>query len=210
MRRCLISCMAAALACASALADEAATQSDRRDRLAPELVVESGGRRGACDVLTFTRDGQHLLAAGDDKVVRVWKWKNGRAAAESKVLRWSVWGEKRGAIYALAVSPDPQGKRVAVGGLGMKNTAAAVIDRITGEVLHTVYATDKELRFGSVRAIAFSPRGDRVAFGSADGSIWLWRPEAKEESWLTRLGRHEPIPGAEFNFIRLVRFLDDK
>src|SRR5262249_26291350 len=146
MRQCLMSCMAAALACASAFADDAAPQSDRRDRLAPELVVESGGRRGACGVLTFTHDGQPLLAAGADKVVRVWEWKKGRAASESKGLRWSVWGEKRGAIYALAVSPDPQGNRVAVGGLGMKNTAAAVIDRITGEVLHTVYATDKELR----------------------------------------------------------------
>src|SRR5262249_42296048 len=138
MRRWVVSCLVAGMAWVPAgAAPPLLQQSHRRDRMFPELVVESGGRRGSCDVLTFTRDGKHLLAAGDDKVVRVWAYRDGRVdSASMKVLRWSVWREQRGAIYALAVSPDAEGRRVAVGGLGPYPTSAAVFDRRTGEILH--------------------------------------------------------------------------
>jgi hypothetical protein len=45
-----------------------------------------------------------LLATGDDKVVRVWDYRVSRLDPRSmKVLRWSAWRERRGAIHALAV-----------------------------------------------------------------------------------------------------------
>ena len=66
-------------------------QEDRRDRKDPELVVESGGRMGTCDSMTFTADGRYLLATGDDKVVRVWSYQDGKLDGRSmKVLRWPI------------------------------------------------------------------------------------------------------------------------
>src|SRR5438552_18186681 len=86
-------------------------QVNRRDRQDPELIIESGGRMGACDHLTFTDDGKQLLAVGDDKVVRVWDVVGGKLRpADPAVLRWSIWREQRGSIYALALSPDKENK----------------------------------------------------------------------------------------------------
>jgi WD40 repeat protein len=213
MQRWMIGCLAAGIACSSASTQTPPNlqQSDRRARMFPELVVESGGRRGSCDVLTFTADGKHLLATGDDKVVRIWEYRDGRIAPESmKVLRWPVWREQFGPIYALAVSPDPQGRHVAIGGLGTYPTSIAVLNRQSGEILHLVHAIDPAQPnnyFGGVWAIAFSPRGDRIAFGSADGSVWLWQPGAAPPQ---RLGQHPPRADGGLNKIRLVRFLRDR
>jgi WD40 repeat protein len=219
MRRGTLSCLVLGVLSIPAGAEAPRVQqSDRRDRMFPELVVESGGRRSTCDALTFTRDGKHLLAVGDDKVVRVWDCRDGQVVPESmKTLRWSVWGPQRGAIYALAVSPDPEGRCVAIGGLGMKTTAAAVIDRRTGEILITIYPIDhpaapkKKGGFQAVRAIAFSPGGERIAFGSDDGSVWLWlwRPEGKGKEELRWLGEHSRQKSG-LNRIRLLHFLNEK
>src|SRR5437763_13538169 len=101
----------------------AAAQDDRRGRETPGLVLHTGGRTGACDALLFSADGQELLAAGDDKVVLAVPLGEGRAgptldAASARALRWPIWREQRGAIYAAALSPDPGQKFVAVAGLG--------------------------------------------------------------------------------------------
>src|SRR6266545_7215742 len=89
----------------------------RREYFTPGLVVETMARRGACDALTFTSDGKQLLAVGDDKVVRVWKFAPGEdlKPADKPLLRWRTWHESRGNIYALALSPGEQ-RYVAIGG----------------------------------------------------------------------------------------------
>src|SRR5262249_15966407 len=117
----------------------AQAQFDRRQRNAPELVVEANGRMGACDVLTFSADGKYLFAAGEDKVVNVWKF-TGEGLEPDKNLRWKTWRERRGSIYAVALAPDsappPNNRLVAVAGLGVRSGSVAVIDRTTGEVKH--------------------------------------------------------------------------
>src|SRR5438128_1197486 len=111
----------------------ALAQNDRRDRRNPELIVESGGRLGSCDNLQFTSDGQYALAVGDDKVVRIWPYRDGKLQMDGmKVLRWSIWHEQRGAIFALALSPDKENKNVAVAGIGQPTSTVAILERATG------------------------------------------------------------------------------
>src|SRR5262245_3991318 len=134
VRRLLLLCTTLALVL---LVRPAFAQSDRRDRQDPELVVDSGGRQGTCDQLLFSPDGKHLLAAGDDKVVRIWPWADGKLSDKGqKLLRWSIWREQRGAIYALALSPD--GQRLALGGLGVRTSTVALLDRGSGNVRQVV------------------------------------------------------------------------
>src|SRR5688572_1575525 len=71
----------------------------------PQIVLSPGGRSGACDVIRFTRDGRQLLAVGDDKVIHTWGVKPD-GLDYGKPVRWNVFRERRGAIYALALSPD--------------------------------------------------------------------------------------------------------
>ena len=182
-------------------------QADRRERTEPGLMLTTSGRLGACDALMFTKDGQHLLATGDDKIVMQWTLSPRRELEPARVpcLRWGIWREQRGAIYAMALSPDQDQRYVAVGGLGLKNGMLAVLDRLTGET----YQALTEIRGKSshtVWSVTFSPNGKQVAYGGDDGSVWLW---SLDKNFSVELGRHAPKPGERFNFVKLVAFVGE-
>ncbi len=198
-----------------------AQQLDRRNRDEPEVVVEAGGRFGTCDVLRFSRDGAFLFAGGDDKVVRAWP----HAAAgldldQAKTLRWRAWREQRGGVKAIDIRAD--GKRVAIGGYGMKPATVAIVDRETGDTIAQTWPNGRNGidNYFSVMAIAFHPDGRRLAFGTADGSLWLWDPakllEPKRDghTWNSpaRVGKFAPAKrgetAEEFNYPRLLFFPD--
>jgi len=197
----------AALAIASGL--WARQGSDARlQSLQTELVLDTNGRVAACDVLLFTPDGKHLLATGDDKLVRSWEW-TGQRLNREEPCRWSIYREQRGSIYSMALSPD--GQRIAAGGFGLRDGSAAVFDRTTHAVVNGI---TRKLTLGrqqnTIWGITFSARGDRIAYGTDDGNVWLWEPEhADPRRALRRLGNHPPVSGAT-NKIRLIRFRDDE
>ncbi|MBN9517868.1 caspase family protein [bacterium] len=209
--------LAAALAVCYLAVPAGAQQLDRRSRDEPEVVVEAGGRVGPCDTLVFDKAGKYLFAGGDDKVVRVWPVTPKGFAPDpghARVLRWRAWREQRGGIKTVAVSPD--GNLVAVGGFGMRPSTVTVIDRDTGDLVGLTWPKSRPGidNFNAVFTVAFSPDGKRVGFGTADGSLWVWdyallkqpdadgRPSAAPR-WV---GRHAPMPGAEFNYPRALRF----
>src|SRR5947209_493340 len=81
------------------------TDQSRRELATPGLILETGNRTSACDVLTFTNKGQFLFATGDDKVVRTWKFTGqglepisdpAPAGVPQAVLRWPSHRERRG------------------------------------------------------------------------------------------------------------------
>jgi WD40 repeat protein len=176
-------------------------QQDRRGRTEPGLIVETGGRMGTCDMLTFSPDGRFLLAVGDDKVVRIWPvGPKGIDAKGVRALRWSIWHEQRGNIYAMAL--DPPGRRVAIGGKGVITGMVMVLDFQTGKVLQAL--TDVKNNDQVIRFVVFSPSGDQLAFGAEDGSVWLWNLASDRDNDVRRLG-----PGSKdksFNSVRLLVF----
>src|SRR5262249_9332902 len=152
-----------------------------------------------CDVLAFTPDGKHLLAVGDDKVVRIWKVSERRLDPEP-TLRWAIWREQRGQIYALAISPDQEHRYVAIAGLGLFTGTAVVLDRVKGQVMHAL--TDMKNPPSAIRALAFSPSGKQLAFGPTDGSIWVWNLNRDKPNDTRQLGK---VAGkGQFNRVRLL------
>jgi WD40 repeat protein len=223
MRAALVSLLAV-LTAGSACAQ---VDSSRRERQDPELIVESGGRLAYCDQMLFTSDGKWVLTVGDDKVVRLWECKDGKLDPQSmRVMRWNIWREFRGAIYSLALSPDGENRFVCVGGLGEANTTVAVLDRVSGEVVHygvprvdretgKIVPADADLKrvklrnLDAVKAVAFSPSGKKVALGTYDGTVLLW-----DFNTFRVVGQHKPEDGAPplnkgFNIVRLVQFLTE-
>jgi WD40 repeat protein len=185
-------------------------QADRFARFEPGLIVETGARMGACDVITFTPDGRFVMAVGDDKVVRIWEHsEQGIDVRSVRVLRWSIFREQRGNIYALALSPDKENRYVAIGGLGVRAGAGtvAVIDRQTGEVKKAL--ADPQANEFAVWCVAFSPSSDRVAFGKGDGLVGVWDLKAPAGKDIIRLGRHQRSDNTPGNKVRLVAFRSD-
>jgi WD40 repeat protein len=180
-----------------------------------EMVFDTPGRNGACDVLRFTPDGKQLVSAGDDKVVRVWNCgPNGLTPASVPVLRWSIFREQRGGIYALDLIPDPDragGFRVAIAGVGLRSGSAAVLNS-QGKVLYGLPQfksgpqEEAAKTLQAIWSIAFAPGGDKVAIGGSNGTVWLWDLEGKS---VRLVGRHPDRAGTRTglqNEVRLVAF----
>lgn len=177
------------------VAQQAANRRDRRD---PELILETGFRSGPCDALSFAQGDRFLLAAGDDKVVRSWRINaQGIDTTSSQVFRWPSWREQRGAIYAMALSPDPENRLLAFGGHGLRISSVVVVDRLTGELVAMHHPTGvveggRIVDDYVVRSLAFQTHGARagrlLAMGLEDGGVWVW--DIDHPKSVRRLGGH--------------------
>src|SRR5262249_36239270 len=114
---------------------------------------------------------------------------------------WGIWYGPRGSIFSLAYSPDPQARRVAIAGHGIRTGSVVVLDRETGKVEQAL--TDTHGNGQPLRALAISPSGDQLALGSEEGGIWIWnlRSGTKNDIRLIRA----PKAGT-FNRVRLLTF----
>jgi WD40 repeat protein len=175
---------------------------DRRARLDPGLVLETGARHATCDALTFTPDGQVLLAAGDDKVVRQWGVGEDFFSLHTPaVLRWHIYREQRGGIHALALSPD--NRWVAIGGKGLKDGLIAVLNRDTGKI---DYVMENPRVLQATWAITYSPDGKYIVFGTENGLLYRWNYRAEKAPVVFS----QSGAGAQINRIRLIRFTNDR
>src|SRR5215470_4380736 len=70
---------------------------------APQLMLDTGGHMSIIRGLAFTPDGQQLVSAADDKVIRVWDLAAGTTVRK---IRGEVGPGFAGTTYAMALSPD--------------------------------------------------------------------------------------------------------
>jgi WD40 repeat protein len=180
----------------------ATAYSQEAPRSTPGLVLATNGRTGSCDVLTFTPDGTRLLAVGDDKVVRRWIVDDaGFSARKLSPLRWPIFREQRGAIFALALSPDRGADQVAIAGHGTRVGLVMVLDRYTGQVVHSLKDVPSPFVIWS---ITFSPSGKHVVYGNDVGQIYRWDIGAGATRF-THSGAKKQL-----NRVRHIHFLDSR
>jgi WD40 repeat protein len=167
-------------------------------RTTPGLVIETGARHAQADGISFSPDGKELFAWGEDKVIRRWEVNRDGFVRRVPGLRWPIMREQRGSVFTLAHSPD--GKKVAIGGFGIKVGLIALLD---------VDATPG--RAGSVIedmpdgsdvnwSVAFSPDGKTAVYGNEKGFIYRWRPGERTTTQFAGTG------GKDRNRVRLVAF----
>src|SRR5262249_17386744 len=113
----------------------------------------------------------------------------------------------------LAVPKAPGDRRLFVAGYGMASGLAVLLDK-DGDILATNQIAKKKLPGTNIMASTFTPKGESVIYGTADGRLWEW--DFKESN--REIGRHQvvkvrdPKTGEEveqFNRPRIIRFLDD-
>lgn len=138
----------------------------------PILVLNAGAHTNSIPRLVFTPDGKQLITISKDKTIRVWDVASGETL---QVLRPPVGRGREGTLYGLALSPD--GRRLAVGGLGPQTDDCWVyllsfpegrIERVLKGHRNTIVD------------LAFSPDGKRLASTGEDNTARIWNPKTGE------------------------------
>ncbi|MFO0930871.1 MAG: caspase family protein [Gemmataceae bacterium] len=191
------------VAAAFGLTGSTAFGQSRLGRTSPGLILETGAPRAFTDALVFTADGNTVLAAGEDKVVRSWDLADdGFATRTSQVLRWPIYREQRGSIFALAPL-DPQATRVAVAGYGNPTNLIAVLNRRTGQV-EKAFTDPRTAEV--IWKIAISPNGKYLVYGTENGRLLRWGLDADDKAATPFVG----AGGRLENRMRLIAFLDNR
>jgi WD40 repeat protein len=146
------------------------------------------GFRDTPRCFNFSPDGTHLAAADAGGVVKIWDLTTGQQTATADLKGFF--------ISSLGFSPD--GRRLAVAG-GTGNDAIL----LRGEVRILDIETGLQARalMGSIAecvVVAFSPDGQRVAAGTADGMVRFWDPATGQEV-LTIPGHKSEITDVRFS-----------
>ncbi len=126
---------------------------------------------GAVRSLALSLDGK-VLAAGDDKIVRMWDLKANRELPPLAL-------ENNGPATSLAISPD--GRKLAVA--AARSPLVSLWDLRAG-AQHVLLRGHVD----RVHVLVFSPDGSLLATGSEDRTVRLWDVETGAES----LGLHGP------------------
>ena len=139
--------------------------------------------------IVFSKDGQSMAIACEDKAVRIYDWRSGQ-------LRNTLRGHNE-RVWAIAFSPD--GKTLA------SCTGEYRTPDQPGEVTVWDLATSKEVMTfrghrGLVFGVCYSPDGKALYSGSWDGTVIVWDLTTKQEKGVLQ-GHKGPI--------RRVRFTPD-
>jgi WD40 repeat protein len=141
----------------------------------PVLRLDAGGPLSYVSAATFSPDGRTLYTAGWDKVVQVWRLRDGRFVHDSQsAIRIPVGAGGDGGINAIALSPD--GRWLAIAGRSLaRNTAglrqpgwiwpASVMSndmRLDQGMIYVFNTATREMRLlrghrGPIYSMAFAP-----------------------------------------------------
>ncbi|MBK6836391.1 MAG: caspase family protein [Bacteroidetes bacterium] len=134
----------------------------------PILTIKPGGHTALIRSMTVTNDGNYIVAAGDDKAVKVWSLQTGEVVKE---FLGEIGLGSAGIISSIALSPD--NKYLAVGGsfatdmTSMKGGGdVRIYDFKTKKIVALL--TDNAL---PVNTLAFSPDGKLLATGNKGKTI---------------------------------------
>jgi WD40 repeat protein len=149
-------------------------------------MLDTGGHQALIRSATFTPDGNYLVSAGEDKVVRVWDWRAGKTV---RTFRGQASLGEEGKIYRMTLSPN--GRWLAVAGWMSASSVTGpergwdirLYDFATGELK----ALLKE-HTSVVNALAFSPDSTLLLSGAHDNTAIIWDIEK-------RLPLHPPLQG---------------
>ena len=114
------------------------------------------GHSNDVHAVAITRDGLHIVSAGDDRHILIWELATG-----TEVRRWRAHD---GQIPGVTISPD--GATVAS---GSRDDSIRMWDLNSGSLKHELIGHTED-----VLSVRFSPDGKSLASASYDGTVRLW------------------------------------
>src|SRR5688572_28322565 len=145
----------------------------------PQLMLDTGGHMAIIKGLAFTRDGNHIISGGDDKVVRIWDWRAGKTV---RTIRGQIGPGLEGKVYALALSPDE--RWLAVGGwMGYYRESGVDDESNWIPLYHFASGRLTALLKGHTRlalSLAFSPDSKKLISGGFDSTAIIWDIDRRE------------------------------
>ena len=154
-------------------------QAEHRNQLSsPGIVINSKYPTARINVMKVHQD--RLYVAGQDHVVRSYAFnENGDVEYDScRTYRWPSWREERGEILAMDFSPD--GKKMAIGGVGLKPGLVVEIELATGGISRSTSSV-----LDSVCALLYRPNNDLV-IGTTFGEVVCWKSDSSVELFMPR------------------------
>jgi WD40 repeat protein len=145
---------------ASCADDEAALWDPR----AGVEIAKLQGHTGPIWCMAFSPEGDRLVTGSDDQSGRIWDAYTGEELV--------TINEHTDSLSSIAFSPDGKGVASA-----SNDCTVVTCDAWTGEQHYTF--TDAEMS-STAETIAYSPKGDLLAAGFADGNIWMWNSSSGE------------------------------
>lgn len=121
------------------------------------------GHTGKVNSISFSKDGRHVLSAGDDGTACLWDKETG---AEIRKFTGR-------ASYAKSLAFSPDGRFIAT---ACWDNTARLWDLSAGQEVRRF-----EGHTGKVQALAFSPDGKHLVTGSDDTSVRLWQLDSGQE-----------------------------
>jgi WD40 repeat protein len=163
---------------------ELAVFEDRADPDDKSVSKESSAAKQPILAVACSTDGTYLASAGSSGPLELWQaatLKAHKTLAGSPPLTFAskaprlAFGTEKAAALCLALDPD--GGLLAIGGDGIK-----VVDAATGKQL----AHFKDVHKERVRAVAFSPDGQRLA-SAAGAEVALWDVSGRKHLFTAKL-----------------------
>jgi WD40 repeat protein len=160
------------------------------------LARLSSHHKGNVSSVAFSRDGEWMATAGDDKEIAIWNVRRlilyGNQTREDSQLK-PLYGLKEGhtePISALAFSPSEKEILASAGADGK----VKLWDLKSKQAMATL-AEQKE----AVLAIAFSPDGAVLATAGADNVVKLWNVSSRRLDKTLEGGHKEPVNSVQFS-----------
>jgi WD40 repeat protein len=154
-----------------------------------KMLFTCADHKGDVTQVKVSPDNKWIISAGKDDVIKIWNAKDG-------LLVRTLMGHK-GDVNGIDISPD--GLRLVS---GAADKTCKIWELSTGALLSTFGVPEN----GSVTAVAWSPKGDRIASGNIISDLMIWQVDAtvsQRSLELSTKAKIYPNPGNSFLTIEL-------